>query len=151
MIFSLSTDDSLKCVLITNIREKIKSINNKIKLNKAQGNLGGLTKLLRFLLYHEEVLINMKFYLPKTFHQLKTWEVKIWSTVKILLFTGTLKNLLNVLFDSKRNNLVEFKNILELFYNDTEEIKIKLNKEYQEKIRIKKNTNKKTNKKKENF
>ena len=59
--------------------------------------------------------------------------------------------MLNVLFDSKRNNLVEFKNILELFYNDTEEIKIKLNKEYQEKIRIKKNTNKKTNKKKENF
>ena len=46
---------------------------------------------------------------------------------------------------------MEFKNILELFYNDTEEIKIKLNKEYQEKIRIKKNTNKKTNKKKENF
>ena len=71
--------------------------------------------------------------------------------VKILLFTSTLKNLLNVLFDSKRNNLVEFKNILELFYNDTEEIKIKLNKEYQEKIRIKKNTNNKTNKKKENF
>ena len=59
--------------------------------------------------------------------------------------------MLNVLFDSKRNNLLEFKNILELFYNDTEEIKIKLNKEYQEKIRIKKNTNKKTNKKKENF
>ena len=59
--------------------------------------------------------------------------------------------MLNVLFDSKRNNLVEFKNILELFYNDTEEIKIKLNKEYQEKIRIKENTNKKTNKKKENF
>lgn len=59
--------------------------------------------------------------------------------------------MLNVLFDSKRNNLVEFKNILELFYNDTEEIKIKLNKEYQEKIRIKKNTNNKTNKKKENF
>ena len=46
---------------------------------------------------------------------------------------------------------MEFKNILELFYNDTEEIKIKLNKEYQEKIRIKKNTNNKTNKKKENF
>ena len=46
---------------------------------------------------------------------------------------------------------MEFKNILELFYNDTEDIKIKLNKEYQEKIRIKKNRNKKTNKKKENF
>ena len=43
MIFSLSTDDSLKCVLITNIREKIKAINNKIKLNKAQGNLGRQT------------------------------------------------------------------------------------------------------------
>ena len=34
---------------------------------------------------------------------------------------------------AKRNNLVEFKNILELFYNDTEEIKIKLNKEDHEK------------------
>ena len=39
------------------ISEKIKTINNKIELNKAQYNLDRL----RFLLYHQEMLVNMNF------------------------------------------------------------------------------------------
>ena len=34
-----------------------------------------------------------------------------------------LKNLLNVLLIKKKNDLIEFKDILELFHNDTEETK----------------------------
>ena len=40
------------------ITEKIKTIDNKIKENKAQYNLD---KLLRFQLDHEEMLVNMNF------------------------------------------------------------------------------------------
>ena len=40
------------------ISEKIKAINNKIEQNKAQYNLD---KLLRFLLHHQEMLVNMDF------------------------------------------------------------------------------------------
>ena len=41
------------------ISEKIKAISNKIEQNKAQYNLD--RKLLRFLLYNQEMLVNMNF------------------------------------------------------------------------------------------
>ena len=40
------------------ISEKIKTINNKIEQNKARYDLD---KLLRFQLYHYEMLVNMKY------------------------------------------------------------------------------------------
>ena len=41
------------------ISEKIKAISNKIEQNKAQYDLD--KKLLRFLLYNQEMLVNMNF------------------------------------------------------------------------------------------
>ena len=43
------------------VSKKIKTINNKIKQNKAQYDLD------RFLLYHQEMLVNMNFSLEKTY------------------------------------------------------------------------------------
>ena len=58
---TLSSDNPLrlrKNLLLRSISEKIKAINNKIEQNKAQYNFD---KLLRFLLYHQEMLVNMNF------------------------------------------------------------------------------------------
>ena len=50
------------------ISKKLKAINNKIKQNKAQYHLdtqtvkiSALSKLLRLLLYHQEMFANMNF------------------------------------------------------------------------------------------
>ena len=55
------------------ISEEIKTINNKNELNKAQYNLDRL----RFLLYHQEMLVNMNFRLAKMFYQKKTCSKKL--------------------------------------------------------------------------
>ena len=43
------------------ISENSKAIDNKIEQSKAQYTLGRETTLLRFLLYHQEMLVNMNF------------------------------------------------------------------------------------------
>ena len=42
------------------VREKIKTIDNKMELNKTHFNID-IKKTLRFLLYHQEILANMNF------------------------------------------------------------------------------------------
>ena len=51
------------------VKEKIKTFDNKIEQNQAQYDLDRQT--LRFLLYHQEALVNINFRQIKKFYQKK--------------------------------------------------------------------------------
>ena len=56
---TLSSDNKKTSIIKISISKKIKAINNKIEQNKAQYSLD--RDLLRFLLDHQEMLVNMNF------------------------------------------------------------------------------------------
>ena len=56
------------------VNEKIKTFDNKIEQNQAQYDLDRQT--LRFLLYHQEALVNINFRQIKKFYQKKLLQSK---------------------------------------------------------------------------